>query len=226
MEIDNNQQKIRSFGRIKSRKLTENKINVLDNILPSYQLKEEEINNIFNTKNITFFEIGFGYGEHTVHQAKLNPQVNIIACETYINGVLSIISKIEKEKISNIKIFNSDARLLLEKIPDHSIDKIFILFPDPWPKKKQNKRRIINGEFIDLVRKKLKIGGILFFASDISNYVEWTFNYASGKLQPLFNSIKDCKKEPEWWIKTRYQEKAIKEGRESYFLEFQNTLNI
>lgn len=226
MEIDNNQQKIRSFGRIKSRKLTENKINVLDNILPSYQLKEEEINNIFNTKNITFFEIGFGYGEHTVHQAKLNPQVNIIACETYINGVLSIISKIEKEKINNIKIFNGDARLLLEKIPDHSIDKIFILFPDPWPKKKQNKRRIINGEFIDLVRKKLKIGGILFFASDISNYVEWTFNHASGKLQPLFNSIKDCKKEPEWWIKTRYQEKAIKEGRESYFLEFQNTLNI
>lgn len=222
MEIDNNQQKIRSFGRIKSRKLTENKINVLDNILPSYQLKEEEINNIFNTKNITFFEIGFGYGEHTVHQAKLNPQVNIIACETYINGVLSIISKIEKEKINNIKIFNGDARLLLEKIPDHSIDKIFILFPDPWPKKKQNKRRIINGEFIDLVRKKLKIGGILFFASDISNYVEWTFNYASGKLQPLFNSIKDCKKEPEWWIKTRYQEKAIKEERESYFLEFQN----
>ena len=102
MEIDNNQQKIRSFGRIKSRKLTENKINVLDNILPLYQLKEEEINNIFNTKNITFFEIGFGYGEHTVHQAKLNPQANIIACETYINGVLSIISKIEKEKINNI----------------------------------------------------------------------------------------------------------------------------
>lgn len=226
MEIDNNQQKIRSFGRIKSRKLTENKINVLDNILPLYRLKEEEINNIFNTKNITFFEIGFGYGEHTVHQAKLNPQANIIACETYINGVLSIISKIEKEKINNIKIFNGDARLLLEKIPDHSIDKIFILFPDPWPKKKQNKRRIINGEFIDLVRKKLKIGGILFFASDISNYVEWTFNYASGKLQPLFNSLENCKKEPEWWIKTRYQEKAIKEGRESYFLEFQNTLNI
>lgn len=222
MEIDNNQQKIRSFGRIKSRKLTENKINVLDNVLPLYQLKEEEINNIFNTKNITFFEIGFGYGEHTVHQAKLNPQVNIIACETYINGVLSIISKIEKEKINNIKIFNGDARLLLEKIPDHSIDKIFILFPDPWPKKKQNKRRIINGEFIDLVRKKLKIGGILFFASDISNYVEWTFNYASGKLKPLFNSLENCKKEPEWWIKTRYQEKAIKEGRESYFLEFQN----
>ena len=226
MEIDNNQQKIRSFGRIKSRKLTENKINVLDNILPLYQLKEEEINNIFNTKNITFFEIGFGYGEHTVHQAKLNPQANIIACETYINGVLSIISKIEKEKINNIKIFNGDARLLLEKIPDHSIDKIFILFPDPWPKKKQNKRRIINGEFIDLVRKKLKIGGILFFASDIINYVEWTFNYTSGKLQPLFNSLEDCKKEPKWWIKTRYQEKAIKEGRESYFLEFQNTLNI
>ena len=226
MKIDKNQQKIRSFGRIKSRKLTENKINVLDNVLPLYQLKEEEINNIFDTKNTIFFEIGFGYGEHTVHQAKLNPQVNIVACETYINGVLSIISKIEKEKINNIKIFNGDTRLLLEKIPNHSIDKIFILFPDPWPKKKQNKRRIINEEFINLVKEKLKIGGILFFASDISNYVEWTFNYASSRLKPLFNNLEDCKKEPEWWIKTRYQEKAIKEGRESYFLEFQNTENI
>ena len=107
-------------------------------------------------------------------------------------------------------------------MPDHSIDKIFILFPDPWPKKKQNKRRIINSNFIDLVKLKLKNGGILFFASDILNYVEWTIDFAKDKLQPLFNNIEDCKKEPEWWIKTRYQQKAIKEGRESYFLKFKN----
>lgn len=216
---------IRSFGRIKSRKLTNNKQNILNSLLPLYQIKDDNklCNIIPNENNKIFFEIGFGYGEHTIHQAKLNPSTNIIACETYINGILSIISKIKNENINNIKIFNGDARLLLEKIPDYSLDKIFILFPDPWPKKKQNKRRIINDEFLNLLNKKLKNNGILFFASDIVNYLDWTINYCKkNNFYPLFNNLEDCKKEPIWWIKTRYQEKAIKEGRESYFLEFQN----
>lgn len=216
--------KIRSFGRIKGRKLSDNKINTLDNILPLYQVEnnKEYLETLCNNNSGIFFEIGFGYGEHTAHQAKLNPQATIIACETYVNGVLSLISKMQTEKIENIKLHNGDARLLLENMPNHSIDKIFILFPDPWPKKKQNKRRIINDEFIELVKLKLKIGGTLFFASDILNYVEWTIEHINSKLKPMFNDLESCKKEPQWWVITRYQQKAIKEGRESYFLEFQN----
>ena len=212
---------IRSFGRIRGRKLKDSKINKLDNILPKYLIKIEE-DKIINlpTNNKLLFEIGFGYGEHTLHQAKLHPDYNIIACETYINGVLSLLDKIEENKINNINIYNLDARYLLEKMPDNSIDIIYILFPDPWPKKKQNKRRIINAEFIDLVKSKLKKCGILFFASDILNYVEWTMEFVFGKLKPTFNNIEECKKEPQWWIRTRYQEKAIRENRESYFLEF------
>ena len=212
---------IRSFGRIRGRNLKDSKINKLDNILPKYLIKIEE-DKIINlpTNNKLLFEIGFGYGEHTLHQAKLHPDYNIIACETYINGVLSLLDKIEENKINNINIYNLDARYLLEKMPDNSIDIIYILFPDPWPKKKQNKRRIINAEFVDLVKSKLKKGGILFFASDILNYVEWTMEFVFGKLKPTFNNIEECKKEPQWWIRTRYQEKAIRENRESYFLEF------
>ncbi len=112
--------------------------------------------------------------------------------------------------------------MLLEKLPNNSLDKIFILFPDPWPKKKQNKRRIISEDFIEIVKTKLKNGGILFFASDILNYIEWTNEIVSTILKPLFDNIENCKKEPVWWIKTRYQEKAILENRESYFLEFAN----
>lgn len=212
---------IRSFGRIRGRNLKDSKINKLDNILPKYLIKIEE-DKIINlpTNNKLLFEIGFGYGEHTLHQAKLHPDYNIIACETYINGVLSLLDKIEENKINNINIYNLDTRYLLEKMPDNSIDIIYILFPDPWPKKKQNKRRIINAEFVDLVKSKLKKGGILFFASDILNYVEWTMEFVFGKLKPTFNNIEECKKEPQWWIRTRYQEKAIRENRESYFLEF------
>ena len=215
---------IRSFGRIKGRTINQNKLNILNNVLPIYQITIEnnKIKNFPNDDKKIFFEIGFGYGEHTIHQAILNPNINIVSCETYINGVISLLDKIEKNNIKNIFIYNKDARILLEKIDNNSLDKIFILFPDPWPKNKQNKRRIINEKFIDLIKLKLKNNGILFFASDILDYVKWTINFTKNKLQSNFeiDNLDNCKKEPDWWIKTRYQEKAIKEGRDCYFLEF------
>ena len=215
--------KIRTFGRIRSRGFSETKIDKLNNVLPKYSVKINEngtVENFPSKCNKLFFEIGFGYGEHTAHQALLNKDVEIVACETYINGVLSLLDKIETNNIENIRIFNGDARLLLEKMPNNSIDKVFILFPDPWPKKRQNKKRIINDEFLNLLKQKLKDNGTLFFASDILDYVEWTLNFANGKFKKMFDNLEECKREPEWWIKTRYQTKAIKEGRESYFLEF------
>lgn len=217
--------KIRSFGRVRGRKLKDSKVEKIDSLLPKFEIKIQEdggLSNLPDGYEKLYFEVGFGYGEHTAHQAMLNRDCGIIGCETYINGVLSLLDKIEENGIENIRIYNGDARLLLEKMPDHSIDKIFVLFPDPWPKKRQNKRRIINDEFLDLVKSKLKEGGVLFFASDILNYVEWTIEFAKKKFTPAFSGLEECKKEPEWWIRTRYQQKAIREGRESYFLEFKN----
>ncbi|MDD2839563.1 MAG: tRNA (guanosine(46)-N7)-methyltransferase TrmB [Rickettsiales bacterium] len=214
--------KIRTFGRIKNRKLGDIKLKKMENFFPKFKI-EIDNNNLINFPNNNqklFFEIGFGYGEHTAHQALLNKDYNIVGCETYINGVLSLLDKIEIEEIENIRIFNGDARLLLEKLPNNSIDKIFILFPDPWPKNRQNKKRIISEEFVQLIQSKLKKDGILFFASDILDYIKWTCNFTKGKFKPLFTNLEECKKEPDWWVRTKYQQKAIKEGRESYFLEF------
>lgn len=196
----------------------------MENFLPKYEIliKDDKIENLPEAYDKLLLEIGFGYGEHTIHQALLNENYGIIGCETYINGVLSLVSKIEDNNVKNLKIFNGDARELLEKLPDNSLDKVFILFPDPWPKNRQNKKRIINSEFLDLLKLKLKANGILFFASDIFDYIKWTLNFTSGKFEPIFNNLEECQKEPEWWVKTRYQEKAIKEGRVSYFLEFKN----
>lgn len=216
--------KIRTFGRVKGRKLSQSQNNKLENLLPKFEIKIEndKILNFSTDNKKLIFEIGFGYGEQIANQAILHKDCNLIGCETYVNGVLSLLTKIEENKIENIKIFNNDARLLLEKMPDNSIDVLFVLFPDPWPKKRQNKKRIINPEFLDLVKQKIKKDGILFFASDILNYVEWTYDFAKEKFEPLFEKIEDCKNEPDWWVKTRYQQKAIKEGRESYFLKFKN----
>ena len=216
--------KIRTFGRVKGRKLSQSQNNKLENLLPKFEIKIENdkiLNFPIDDKKL-IFEIGFGYGEQIANQAILHKDYNLIGCETYVNGVLSLLTKIEENQIENIKIFNNDARLLLEKMPDNSIDVLFVLFPDPWPKKRQNKKRIINPEFLDLVKQKIKKDGILFFASDILNYVEWTYDFAKEKFEPLFEKIEDCKNEPDWWVKTRYQQKAIKEGRESYFLKFKN----
>ena len=214
----------RSFGRIRGRNINQNKLNFLNNILPKYQIiiENNQLKNYPKNDQTTFFEIGFGYGEHTIHKAILYPNVNFIACETYINGIISILDKIEKNNLKNVFIYNQDARILLEQIQDNSIDKFFILFPDPWPKKKQNKRRIINDNFINLLVKKLKKNGKLLFSSDIIDYIEWTINIIHNKLKFNFdiNNLENCKTEPKDWITTRYQNKAIKEGRECYFLEF------
>ena len=222
--MDINNGFIRSFGRIKGRTISDKKENDLINLLPNYSIsiEAEKIINNFEDKDNLWLEIGFGYGEHTYFQAKNNPNVNIIACEAYINGILSLLRKINDDKINNVKIFNGDARILLENLEDNSLERVFVLFPDPWPKKRHNKRRIINDKFLDVLSKKMKNGGNFLFASDIENYVEWTIDFAekNENFVPKFSTIEDCKQRPTDWIITRYAEKAIKEGRELYFLNF------
>lgn len=215
-----NKKNIRSFGRINGRGITEETKNILKNKLEQYKFVLED----FKKDNINHFEIGFGYGESIVERAKNNPNIKYIACETYTKGVLNLINLIEVNKINNIQIFNGDARLLLETLPDNSLDMVFVLFPDPWPKKKQQKRRIINDDFLILLSQKIKFDGKLFFASDIENYVEWTIEKVenNGFFVKMFDN-ESMKIEPNWWVQTKYQEKAIREGRESCFLEWEKS---
>lgn len=219
MVILDNRKNVRSFGRINGRGTLKNEKETIENILPKYLI---DLYYNINCDQINHLEIGFGYGESVFERAKNNKNFNYIACETYIKGVLNLVNLIEKEKLENIKIFNGDARLLLENLKDKSIDMIYILFPDPWPKKRHNKRRIINEEFLELISKKLKNNGHLFFATDIKNYLEWAIEKVddNGNFKKLFNE-ENCKNVPDWWVQTRYQSKAIKEGRECNFLEWE-----
>ena len=222
MAILDNKRNIRSFGRINGRSCGKKVIYALDKLLPKYLFDPEEID--INACN--YLEIGFGYGESLAKRALIDKNTNYIGCETYSKGVVNLIDLMEKESIKNIEIFNGDARILLENIPDHSIDKIFILYPDPWPKKRHNKRRIINEKFLELIHKKLKKYGILFFATDVTDYADWVIEKVrnSNLFIADFSSLSEVKTEPQWWVKTKYQEKAIKELRDSYFIEF-TTIN-
>ncbi|MFC1659373.1 tRNA (guanosine(46)-N7)-methyltransferase TrmB [Pseudomonadota bacterium] len=232
---------IRSFGRIKTRKLSKAKKDKIQNLLPKISIripdfKLEKVVKIdpkkffdFQPKEI-WLEIGFGFGEHIFERARKNKNIGIIGCEPHVNGVASLLNKISdynekvEEKIQNIRILNGDARILLNKLKANSLSKIFILFPDPWPKKRHHKRRIIQLEFLDLLSSKLKKGGTLFFASDIEGYIGWTLEKVvrNSKFKWTAKSEKDWKQEPKWWVRTRYQDKAIREGRTSAFLEFKN----
>jgi tRNA (guanine-N7-)-methyltransferase len=216
---------LRSFGRIKSR--IKDSENLLSEFLPKFLIKLEEnktidLKKLFNNPKEIHLEIGYGYGKSLADRAIKNPEIGFVGCEVYQNGILNLLKKIKEKNIQNIKLYDKDARLFLETLQDNSIDKIFILFPDPWPKKRHKKRRIINQDLLDTIYSKLKKDGTLFFASDIADYIDWTLEHIkeNGKFKTNFKNLEETKIEPDWWIKTKYQEKAIKEGRESNFLEF------
>ena len=219
MIVLNNKENIRSFGRIKAKNITDYDNNLLNNFLPKHSMN---IGDKLDKSRTNHLEVGFGYGESIVHRAQNNRNINYIGCEAYTKGVASLLDKIKTNRIENLKVFYGDARILIENLEDNSLDKIFILFPDPWPKKRHNKRRIISEEFLALISKKLKNNGELFFASDIINYVEWTIEKIENNKSFIakFNNIEECLIEPEWWIETRYQAKAKEQGRKSYFLEY------
>ncbi len=219
----NTRDNIRSFGRINSKRLTATDDNIIKNDLPKIQIELGDtinLSTIFHNNNKNYLEIGFGYGESIIKRAVKDTDINYIGCESYTKGVANLTKMALDLDSTNLRIFYGDARLLLQALLDKSLDRIFILFPDPWPKIRQNKRRIINSDFIKLISLKLKSGGEIIFASDILDYVKWTISYFQQNevFVPLFHEYTECTTEPDWWIKTKYQSKALQENRSCYFL--------
>ncbi len=215
---------IRSFGRIKSRKLSDHKKFLLENLLPKYQIDENYFQQKCNFEKKSF-EIGFGFGDFLYEKAKANPNQIFLGCEPHINGVVNVLGKLENEPLENVKISLDDARLLLEKFPDDYFDEIYILFPDPWPKIKHFKRRLIDVDLLDnLLAKKLKKEAQLIIATDHDSYKTWILSEIakSHKFNWQATSKDDWQKFPSDWIITKYQKKAQIEGRVSVIFKLMN----
>ena len=163
-------------------------------------------------------EIGFGGGEHLAHQAALNPTINYIGAEPFLNGVAKILAEIEALKLTNLRIHYGDARPLLEALPAESFERIYLLYPDPWPKLKQKKRRFVNPVNLAHFARILKPSGQFWFASDIDDYVAWTREHVAAS--NLFTEQGDPEQPFENWTRTRYEAKAIREGRGQNYLRF------
>ncbi len=230
------------YGRRQGRKIRKAKTGLLEAFLPQIQINS---NTVFKKESLfgcpvnkIYLEIGFGNGEHLAGQALKNPDIGFIGAEVFKNGVANLLTlitgikekkdlpetgiKLEKNRVDNIRIFSDDVRILFSQIPDSFIDKIFVLFPDPWPKKRHENRRFINHENLKEIARILKKGGILRVATDHKVYKSWTLHQLHDC--PFFTWTATCgndwKRPPSDWIETKYQRKALQEGRRPVFLDF------
>jgi len=166
-----------------------------------------------------WLEVGFGGGEHLVHQAAQNPGVAIIGAEPYINGVAMLLGKLRKAGVSNVAIHPGDARDLMDVLPAASIARAFLLYPDPWPKARHHRRRFVTPEHLGPLARAMTPGAIFRVATDIEDYVRQTLEEVPGA---YFTNLTDDIYRP-WddWISTRYEQKALREGRRPHYLTFQ-----
>lgn len=218
---------LRSYGRRKARKLRPAKVKLVDGAFARYVFSLPEAQpvspaSLLPDKKEYRLEIGFGDGGHLAFQAKKHPEIGFIGAEPFLNGVASLVEKAEEEKLDNISIYHDDVRMLLQALPDASLDRVDMLFPDPWPKARHKKRRLVQPEMINMLARLIKPCGILRLASDDTDYVEWMLLCLKDNPQFAWTAkqASDWKNEPADWIQTKYQKKAISEGRYSTFLEY------
>ena len=219
------------YGRFKGKTLRPNQIDALENDLDalspgpvSFEQNPDrrplDPKAIFDGKPL-WLEIGFGGGEHLVHQAASNSDVGIIGCEPFVNGVAMLLGKIRDANTDNIRVYPGDARHLFDVLPDACIERAFLLYPDPWPKKRHHRRRFVTAEHLDPLAKVMKQGAIFRVATDIPDYVRQTLQEVpKAGFEWLAETATDWRDPWDDWISTRYEQKALREGRTPHYLTF------
>jgi len=217
--------RFRTFGRAKGKPLSPAQAGLMRDVFPKFD-KGPDIsrgeNPFENEPGAHWLEIGFGGAEHLLWQAQQNPDVTLLGVEPFLNGVAKAVKGISDKKLKNLRLHRGDARDVLSLLPNESLERVFVLFPDPWPKVRHHKRRIINEPFISDLHRVIKPGGKFRFASDIIHYVDWALTriYAHGGFEWPSQTQSDWRIRPDDWPSTRYLEKALREGRSGHFFEF------
>lgn len=165
-----------------------------------------------------WLEIGFGGGEHLAAQAAAHPEIGFIGCEPFINGVSSLLVLLDAQGSRNVRIFSEDARLLLQALPEGAIARAFLLFPDPWPKRRHEGRRFVNPEALDLIARALADNAEFRVATDHAVLQDWM--PARIGIHPAFALESRATERPEGWAPTRYEAKAMRAGRHPIYLTY------
>lgn len=219
------------YGRLKGKALKDSQKRYLEEDLAalspgsvSWQSNPDRVpldfNAVFGGRPV-WLEIGFGGGEHLVHQARANSDIGIIGAEPYINGVAMLLGKIRRAGVSNLAVHPGDARDLMDVLPPASIARAFLLYPDPWPKARHHRRRFVTPEHLGPLARVLQPGAMLRVATDIPDYVRQTLEEVPGQgFEWLAKRPADWREPWDDWLSTRYEQKALREGRVPHYLTF------
>lgn len=219
--------KLTSFGRRKGKTLRTHHRSLMDRELPRFEISPEALRNgpapLFERNfDDLWLEVGFGGGEHLADDAQRHGDVAFIGCEPFQNGVAKLLALIEVHALDNIRVFPGDARAIIAALPESSVGRVNILYPDPWPKTRQKKRRFVSDETLAMLARIMKPGAQLRFATDIDDYSAWTL--ARILRSPHFDwpvtSDRDWLAPWAGWPSTRYEAKALREGRNPAYYTF------
>lgn len=225
------QRKNRLYGRRKGKALRQYQAALVADLLPKLAVPAGEETPPASLDPASLFaepmaayrmEIGFGGGEHLAHEASTTPDIAYIGCEPFENGMAKMLAEIDRAEMQNVRLHMGDALHVLRALKPASLDRIDLLYPDPWPKKKHWKRRFVSDETLVEMARVLKPGALFRFASDIDTYVEWTLAHvrANADFEWTAERAADWLEPWDGWPSTRYEAKAIREGRPPQYLIF------
>lgn len=219
---------LRSFGRRRGRKLSPRQETLLADLLPQVTVDPSvpcpsDVTTMFpaGTREV-WLEIGFGGGEHLIWQARENPSVGLIGCEPFEDGLVKALTAVDEGALKNMRLWGDDVRPILRWLPDRSLARAFILFPDPWPKKRHQKRRLFSPALLEELQRVMQPGAELRLGTDIGDYARSALQAVAQT--PAFRWVaetpQDWRQRPADWPPTRYEAKAGREGRRCYFFRF------
>ena len=209
------------YGRHSGRPLRPAQAAALDRVMTTHQFVAQDLPKLQRQFEQTWLEIGFGAGEHLAWQAKTHPNALILGAEYYLNGFARGCKHVEDEALSNVRLHHGDARDLMDACPEQSLHRAFILHPDPWPKARQWRRRIVSTETLDRLAVLMVPGSILRIASDHADYQPWIMRVVQDHADFVWTatSHRDWTLRQADWPQTRYEAKSIKEGRPTMYIE-------
>lgn len=217
----------RLYGRSQGKSLKPRQDRLIRDLLPQIAVTPENVGHTAATHTgPVWLEVGFGGGEHLASHAAQHPDTLMIGAEPFINGVAKLLTQVEEKSLTNVGVCHGDAKPVMAALPDGRLSKLFVLHPDPWPKTRHHKRRMISAPFLAHAARLLHKGGELRVSSDISDYIRWTLMHIQmhNRQSPDFDwtatAAKDWKDRPADWPGTRYEAKGVREGRPDTYLTF------
>ena len=216
----------RLYGRKRGRPLRPGQRVLITEVLPRLDVRLPERGkldpaSLFDTApRAVWLEIGFGGGEHLAAQAEAHRDLGLIGCEVFENGVARLLGQIARRRLSNIRLFTDDGRRLVEALTAASVERVFILFPDPWPKQRHHKRRILSTGTLDALARIMAEGAELWLATDDGGYFAWMLERVTNHPEFVWLARRpaDWRQPPAGWLPTRYEEKAVAAGRVPFYL--------